>query len=213
MHYADKTAVIEHCVSCNDSVSGLKLLGTGNYDLVFLDYNMPSLSGQDVLELKQDESKVIMITSDKNFAVESYRYTDVIDYLVKPLSYDRFLESVDRFSQRHTKQKEAEDQKKPLMIKDGNKWVPINIDAIQYIKSESNYCLIHTVNSSIMSLINLKSLLDKLPKNFLQTHRSYIINTDFIEYLTKENISINGKMIPISNKYKSQVKAFIDSRT
>lgn len=213
MHFAEKTQAIDYCITCNDSVSGLKLLGNGQFDLLFLDLNMPALNGKDILELKQDNSLVIMITSDKDFAIESYRYPAVVDYLVKPLNYERFHEAISRVQKSLIKELTVAEKKNQLMIKDGNKYIPIQTDSIQYIKSESNYCMINTSNGVIMSLINLGNILEKLPESFIQTHRSYIINTQAIEFLTKEEVSINGKMIPISNKYKPDIKAFIESKT
>jgi DNA-binding LytR/AlgR family response regulator len=214
MHFAEKTDQIDYCISCNDSVSGLKLLGNGDFDLLFLDLNMPNLNGKDVLELKQDGSQVIMITSDKEFAIESYRYNDVVDYLIKPLKYDRFLEAIERSQSKlltHNEKTSTEEQR--LMIKDGSKWIPVDVNSIHFIKSESNYCMVHTSDGVIMSLINLKNLLNKLPEHFIQSHRSFIVNTKFIDYLTKEEISISGKLIPISNKYKPDVKAYIESKS
>jgi len=213
MHFSEKLSLIDYCVACNDPVAGLKLLVSGDFDLLFLDYNMPSLNGKDILELKQDNSKVVMITSDRDFAVESYKYQNIFDYLLKPLNYERFEESVQRFCARqlNTKQEGKSVDSDILMVKDGSKWIPVRMESIKYIQSDSNYCVITTTESNIMSLVNLKTLQEKLPAYFIRSHRSYIINTKFIEFIHSEEISIAGKMIPISGKYKSNVKDYINS--
>jgi len=214
VHYAGKTNEIEYCISCNDSVAGLKLIGNGRFDLLFLDLNMPTLNGKNILELKQDKSKVIMVTSDQEFAVDSYRYQDVVDYLVKPLNYDRFLEAVRRcLTMREAKVSLSEPNLKPqsLMIKDGKKWIPILVDDIKFIKSDSNYCVISCTNRAIMSLMNLKTLLGRLPSHFLQCHRSYIVNMQRIDYFTKEEIVIGEQSIPISNNQKSTIFNYMNA--
>jgi len=216
VHYADKTEEIEYCISCNDSVAGLKLIGNGNFDLVFLDLNMPTLNGKNILELKQDKSKVIMVTSDQKFAVDSYRYQDVVDYLVKPINYKRFLEAVKRCQSvimAETSRPDLNSESKNLMIKDGNKWIPINVDNIMFIKSDSNYCVINCKDKVIMSLVNLKNLLTKLPPYFLQCHRSYIVNMHNIDHFTKEEIAIGEHIIPISNKQKLVVFDFMKAQS
>ncbi len=213
-HFVDKTEEIEYCVTCNDSVAGLKLLGNGSFDLLFLDLNMPSLDGKTILELKQDESKIIMVTSDKEFAVDSYRYDNVIDYIVKPIKYDRFLEAVKRYQKSISIERPPHSQVSNLnqiMIKDGNRWIPIAVEKILFIKSDSNYCIVNCIDKTVMSLVNLKTLLNKLPSYFIQCHRSYIVNTQNIDHFTKEEITIKEHVIPISNKQKSVVFNFMNA--
>jgi len=216
VHYAGKTEALEYCVSCNDPVAGLKLIGNGAFDLLFLDLNMPTLNGKNILELKQDNSKVIMVTSDQDFAVDSYRYQDVIDYLVKPVKYDRYLESINR-CQEILKKQESMDSQIPysnkLMVKDGNKWIPLEVDNILFIKSDSNYCIINCTDKTIMSLMNLKNILTKLPSYFIKCHRSYIVNMKHVEHFTTEEIAIKEHVIPISNKQKSVVFDFMNTES
>jgi DNA-binding LytR/AlgR family response regulator len=212
-HFADKCDLIDYCVTCNDSLEGIKLLTNGTFDILFLDYNMPGLSGQDLLDLKKDESKVIMITSNTEFAVESYKYEDVLDYLVKPLNYDNFLASVQRFVNRAkskgTSEKKA--SKSSIMLKDGNNWFPINFNEIKFIKSESNYCLFYTTKGKIMTLATMKELELKLPSDFIRCHRSYIINSHFISKINLDEICIGEEVIPVSSMFKDKVKLFIES--
>ncbi len=217
LHYADKCELISSCLACNNAVDGLKLLSNGAFDLLFLDYNMPDLNGKAILELKQDGSAVVMITSDKEFAVETYQFDDVKDYLLKPLNYDDFESALIRLSANDkvsiNKEQSNPTGKNKIIIKDGNNWIPVDIDSIRYIKSESNYCHLITESGNIMTLSNLSNLIEKLPDYFIRSHRSYVINTHFIERLNLENIYIGSKMIPISAKYKSDIKAYIQKNS
>ncbi|MDF1695227.1 MAG: LytTR family DNA-binding domain-containing protein [Saprospiraceae bacterium] len=215
MHFSDKCELIEYCVACNDSVEGLKLLTNSNFDILFLDYNMPDFNGRDLLELKKDKSKVIMITSNKDFAVDSYQYEDVTDYLLKPLDYESFLKSILRIE---TKRKDFASQpqektKDSLMVKDGNNWIPILFKDIQFIKSESNYCVFYTLNGKTMSLAKLKDLEVKLPPSFIRCHRSFIVNTSYISKINLEEIQIGTTLIPISQMFKENIKKFIESNS
>ena len=215
VHYAEKYKSIEYCVACNDSVEGLKLLTNSNFDILFLDYNMPGLSGQDLLDLKKDGSKVIMITSNTEFAVDSYKYDDIEDYLVKPLSYEAFLDAVERFEAKMNihKEDEVSESRTSIMLKDGNNWIPVNFTDIQYIKSESNYCVFYTLQGKIMSLATLKELEVKLPANYIRCHRSYIVNSDFITKVNLDQITIEKDIIPISTMFRENVKSYILSNS
>lgn len=216
-HFSTKCELIEFCISCTDPVEGLKLLSNSTFDLLFLDYNMPNLNGQDLLELKRDASKVIMITSNSQFAVNSYKYDDIVDYLVKPLDYETFNVALKRLTTRKKEQPivtESKDHPTPtsIMVKDGNNWIPINFDDIQYIKSESNYCIFQNKSGKVMTLITLKNLEDKLPSNFMRCHRSYIINMNYVTQINLEEAFIKEDTIPISARYKDEIKSFILSK-
>ena len=214
-HFSDKCELIDYCVACNDSVEGLKLLTNSEFDILLLDYNMPDLNGRDLLDLKKDNSKVIMITSNTEFAVDSYKYDDVEDYLVKPLNYDSFSNSIHRIQSKINQGIEPPHSKNrnTIMVKDGNNWVPLNYSSIQYIKSESNYCVFYKEDGKVMTLAKLKDLEVKLPENFLRCHRSYIINTDYIDRINLEEIKIKEEIIPISQQFKDNIKQFIRSNS
>lgn len=212
-HFADKCELIEYCVSCNDSIDGLKLLTNSQFDILFLDYNMPHLSGRDLLDLKKDASKVIMITSNSEFAVDSYQY-DVEDYLVKPIHYKSFYNSIHKvFSKMNIGKTNPLKDRCSIMIKDGSDWVRISYAEILYIKSESNYCVFRTINGKVMTLAKLKDLEKTLPTIFMRCHRSYIVNTDFMERVNLEEIQINSEFIPVSQRFRENIKSYIESHS
>ncbi len=206
-HFCSKVPQIEYCISCNNAVDGLKLISNQEFDLLFLDYNMPELDGRAILEIKKDNSKVVMITSNSEFAVDSYNYPQIIDYLLKPIKFDRFIKSIGKFSQEIPSKVQ---ENKHYYVKDGIRWVKINLDDVLFIKSDSNYVIWQTINRSVISLMTLKDLEKDLPDNFKRIHRSYIININQITEISKENISISKHKIPIGNQYKEIVFQLLD---
>lgn len=209
LHYAEKCDLIDYCVSCNDSVEGAKLLVDSDFDILFLDYNMPKLNGQDILELKKDNSKVIMITSNSAFAVNSYQY-DLANYLLKPLDYDQFFQAIQKIESTLPKVDLSKRQEESsILVKDGSDWVPVLFKSISFIKSESNYCTFYTTDRKVMSLINLKKLEEKLPENFIRCHRSYIVNMQLVKSFNLEEITVDQATIPISAMYKENIKRYI----
>lgn len=210
-HYCDKIPYIDYCISCNSSIDGLQLLSESTFDLVFLDFNMPEVNGKAILKLKQDHSKVIMITSHAEFAVESYGFQDVIDYLLKPVKFDRFQQAVQKVLVDSGNTTPPAKEAERFFVKDGKKWIPVRYDEILYIQSDSNYVIIQKEKQSIMTLLKLSDLEKTLPAQFVRVHRSYIVNTNFVDYFTTEEISINKQVIPISQAYKAKVKAIFSA--
>jgi two-component system LytT family response regulator len=208
VHFCDKLDEIEYCLACNNAVDGLKLISSQEFDVLFLDYNMPELNGKAILELKKDNSKVIMITSYADFAVDSYNYPQLIDYLLKPIKFDRFVQAINKLKTRQEDQASASSTGS-YFIKDGSKWVKLSLADIIYIKSDSNYVVWTTKKKQVLELKKLKTLEEELPSNFKRVHRSFIINTDHIEVITRDNISIGTTMIPVGNAYKNVIDEII----
>ena len=205
-HFCSKVSAVEYCIACENALDGLNLLTSQSFDILFLDYNMPEIDGKSLLEMKRDDAHVVMITSHEAFAVESYNYPEIVDFIVKPISFERFyraLERVEKLIKRKSTDKEFPET---LFVKDGNKLVQIHLDQLQYIKSESNYVMLHLENKKIMSLITMKELAEKLPPNFIRIHRSYIINLKYLESISPDEISVQGLNIPIGSKYKTALK-------
>lgn len=210
-HFCTKSSLVEYCILSSNARDGLMLLTSGDIDLVFLDYNLPDMNGQTFLELKKSHIPVIMITSNPDFAASSYDYEEVIDYLTKPLSYDRFLKAMHRVgsgSLSNSLQASAQDT---FYARDGNKNVRIKLSEVLYIKSEDNYVAFNLPDTQTMALYSLKDLESKLPNNFKRVHRSFIVNLDKIDYIILEEISIRNKKIPIGQKYRDDLESTINT--
>lgn len=214
-HFCSKIDSIAYCTQCHSPVDGLKLISEQAYDLLFLDYNMPDISGEGILKIKQDNSKVIMITSNPDFALDSYNYPDVIDYLLKPLKFERFSQALNKFYQieRDNPDSTSLPTDNSFFVKDGNKWVKIDLNNCRYIKSESNYVSWQLADRKIFSLNNMKDLEAELPSNFIRIHRSFIINKEHIDFITKDDVSIADQLIPVGKKYKDIVASMVKKFT
>ncbi len=210
-HFCTKSGLVEYCILSSTARDGLMLLTSGDIDLVFLDYNLPDMNGQTFLELKKSHIPVIMITSNPDFAASSYDYEEVIDYLTKPLSYDRFLKAMQRVvsgSLSSSLQASAQDT---FYARDGNKNVRIKLSEVLYIKSEDHYVAFILPDTQTMALYSLKDLESKLPNNFKRVHRSFIVNLDKIDYIILDEISIRNKKIPIGQKYRDDLESTINT--
>lgn len=204
-HFCSKTDLVDFCIQAENASDGLKLLTAGGLDLIFLDYNLPDMKGQEFLELMQTELPVIMVTSESDFAAKSYEYKQVVDFLVKPLSFDRFMKALGRMETQRAETSKSQTKEKTIFIKDGLKLVRINFDDVLYIKSEGNYANFVQEQSQTMNLISMKELEEKLPVEFIRVHRSFIVNIKKIQVILQDDIVIKDKQIPIGEKYKAEL--------
>ncbi|HMS30414.1 MAG TPA: LytTR family DNA-binding domain-containing protein [Saprospiraceae bacterium] len=203
-HFCNKSNKFLYATHVTTGKEGLRTLLSGEFNILFLDYNLPDMKGKDFLEFLHGDIPVIMITSSDEFAAKSYDYEIIKDYMLKPLSFDRFLKSMAKIDTQSTKENQ-ENSDDFFYIKDGNKYVRITFDQILFVRSESNYVTFILPNNQHMALMNLKDLEQKLPKQFIRIHRSYIINKNKISFLTTEEVTIGTHVIPIGDKYKLQV--------
>ena len=209
-HFCSKIKQIDFCLAADNAMDGLNLLTSQPFDLLFLDYNLPDISGQSFLEMKQNLTPVVMITSHASFAADSYNYRDVVDFIVKPVTFDRFYRSVERVLEGQSKpMTDPEPDTKVLFVKDGNKLMRLHFAEVGFIKSESNYVVFNLGGKQIMSLIALKDLAKKLPANFVRIHRSYMVNINKIDYITSEEVVVMHNTLPIGSKYKPELMSKI----
>ncbi|WP_027419847.1 LytR/AlgR family response regulator transcription factor [Crocinitomix catalasitica] len=198
-HFCSKQNWIESCISVSDGNQAVQAVNTQDFDLIFLDYNLPDLNAKSLLSLLPD-IPVIMITTEESFGAGSYAFKQVIDFIVKPVNYDRFLQALMRFkSKLPEKEKNLQNR---LVVKEGNSTVIIKTDEIRYIKSESNYVVFFLEDKKVMALMSLKKLVEELPKQFIRIHKSFIINLNFLERISTEEVLVNSEHIPIGLTYK-----------
>ncbi|MDZ7714844.1 MAG: LytTR family DNA-binding domain-containing protein [Balneolaceae bacterium] len=189
--------------SCNDALEAIEFLKGHSVDLLFLDINMPKLSGISFLKSVDDIPEVILTTAYDDYALESYEL-DVIDYLLKPFSFERFLKATEKAKEKLTKD-HLEDRK--INIKSNGKIYRINISDIHYIKSLGDYVSIYTSDQKFVTLGTLKKLEKELNgSNFLRVHRSFIVSIPHVDFWEGNLLNINKTQIPIGNTYKDEVK-------
>jgi two-component system, LytTR family, response regulator len=216
--YVRKVPFLNLVQACSNPMDALEVLRTNSIELLFLDIQMPDITGITLLKILQKKPLVILTTAYSEYALESYEL-DVVDYLLKPITFDRFLKAVDKASQRlktstpiMTNEKQSsESQPDFVFVKDGTKLVKINFDDILYVEGLKDYVTIHTATQKVVSLQRLKSLEMQLPADrFIRIHHSYIIALKAIDFIHKGEVQIGNQMIPISDSYKKSFKEFID---
>lgn len=207
---------LEIVATCNSAIKAFEILNTQTIDLMFLDIKMPHLTGIDFLKSLKSPPKTIFTTAYRDFALESYDL-EIVDYLLKPITFERFLKAIDKFT-RLSSQVFPEVQKETIVsdyivVKSGNKHHKIVLNDILYIESLKDYIQIHLVNDSkIISKYTLVDIEKELISyNFLRVHRSYIINTSKITAFSTNDIDLNhNKEIPIGASYKDTIVVFLD---
>jgi len=218
--YVQKTPFLQLVESTTDPLKAMELVQKGMVDLLFLDIQMPELTGLQLMKIIGHKSKVIVTTAYPDYALDGYTF-DVIDYLLKPITFERFLRAVEKASQRAnvgnaaatkevTEQTGASSQ--PFVfVKDGTKLVKINWDDILFVEGLKDYVTIHTKQQKIVSLQRLKALEELLPADqFIRVHHSFIVALKAIDAVHKGEIQIGQSLIPISDTYRKAFRDLID---
>jgi len=203
---------IEVLGTFNSSISALPLLESGEVDVVFLDINMPAMNGLDFLKNVSVKSQFIITTAYREFGAEAFDL-DVLDYLVKPIPFPRFLKSINKLTQSlHTKNKvHLESQKESyVFLKVDKKLVRVMYDAIYYVQSLKDYIKVVTKDNNYIVHKSLTSMSEELPTDkFLRIHRSFVISIDKINAIEGNSIDINNVKIPIGRKYVLKTKQIL----
>jgi len=214
--YIDKTPFLEKVAVCESAMQALQVLQEQPVDLMFVDINMPDLSGMDFVKSIDNPPKIIFTTAYSEYAVEGFR-VDAIDYLLKPISYPDFLRSANKakswFDNQTEKDVQVDSNEQFLYIKSEYKILRINHSDIKYIEGMREYVKIHLVNQKpVMSLISMKKLEEFLPEaKFMRVHRSYIVNLDKITTIERSRIIFDGDVyIPVSEQYSQRFQEYLN---
>ena len=213
--YVSKVSYLSLVKACSSPLEALDILRTTQIDLIFLDVQMPQITGLAFLKSLQRKPQVILTTAYSQYALEGYEL-DVTDYLLKPVTFERFLKAVDKVSARLTKAPEAATPEKKddyIFVKDGTKLVKIRWDDILYVEGLKDYVTIHTPQQKIVSLQRLKVLEDQLPaQKFMRIHNSFIISLAAIKTIQKDKVQIGESWIPIGDTYRKGFKEFVEGK-
>jgi two-component system LytT family response regulator len=207
--------LLEVAGTCPNGVKALELLRTREVDLLFLDIRMPALGGIELLKMLRHPPKVIVTTAFREYALDGYDL-DIVDYLLKPITFDRFLKAIERLL-RHINQpappgvpatavvKPAGDTS-TLYIKSGYRNVRVNTETILYIESLKDYVKIHAPTGAITSKYKISDIEADLGVDFfLRIHRSFIVNLRHVTAFTSSHVEIGGTELPIGESYKELV--------
>jgi DNA-binding LytR/AlgR family response regulator len=208
--YVNEIEFLQLAGSCENAVKASVYLNEGKVDLMLLDIQMPKLSGIEFLKTLKNPPLVIFTTAFSEYALESYAL-DVIDYLVKPIPFDRFLKGVQKAFDFHTlRLKAGSGAENFFFIKCDHKFEKVNYADVLYIESMQNYSIIHTPDRKLITYITLTGLEEQLPPTrFLKVHKSFIVSLEKVSALDGHDILIGTARIPISRGIKDEVTAKI----
>ena len=215
--YAKKTPFLELTGTYGSAVQAMSDLRQRPVDLLFLDIQMPELSGMEFAKLLPKQTKIIFPTAFGQYAIEGYK-VQAIDYLLKPISYEEFLRAANKaldMCQPATAPAAAtpQDAERYIFVKSEYKLMKVNFDDILFIEGVKDYVKIYLDNGQkpIMSLMNMKKVEETLPSpEFLRTHRSYIVHTDKVTIIDRGRIVFGDNYIPVSDSYKEDVQKYLD---
>jgi|TARA_R110001606_G_scaffold352920_1_gene503387 DNA-binding LytR/AlgR family response regulator len=212
--YASNLSYLSFQKSCYNAFEALDYLNKHSIDLIFLDINMPKLSGLEFLKTLSNQPKIIITTAYEEFALEGYEL-NIDDYLLKPFNFSRFVKSVSKISDALANksisiQNSENNEDAKIFIKEDKKYYQIKLNDILFIKAYGNYVKINMVDRIIVSHQTLTSFTHNLPENkFIRVHKSFIISIDKIELIEGNRILIQDHKIPIGKMYKLNVNRLI----
>lgn len=212
--YVKKIPYLNLVGTAGNGITAMSMLRENDIDLLLLDIQMPELTGINMLKVLHKKPMVILTTAYSEYALESYDL-DVVDYLLKPVTFERFLKGLEKVNQRLSN-KEApvspgEESPSFVFVKDGTKLVKVILNDILYVEGLKDYVTIHTRQQKIVSLQRLKTLEEQLPPDqFIRTHNSFIVSFNAISAIHKSEVQIGTVRIPISDSYKKSFKEWVD---
>jgi two-component system, LytTR family, response regulator len=227
--YVGKISTLQLVKACSSPLDAMEILRETPVDILFLDVQMPEITGISLLKILKNKPHVILTTAYSEYAIEGYEL-DVMDYLLKPITFERFLKAVEKANQKillaQTPVSTVENisQIPPpsvnegisstqafIFVKDGTKLVKVKLNDIQYVEGLKDYVTIHTPNKNITTLQRMKTLEEQLPEGqFIRIHNSYIVSLEWIDVIHKEKVQIGKAFLPISDTYRKAFKEFID---
>ncbi|MCH2196547.1 response regulator transcription factor [Kordia sp.] len=202
-NYCERIPTIQCMKSFRNPIEALQYIDKQQPDVVFLDINMPNLSGIQAAKIIPTKTHIIFTTAYAEYAVESYEL-NASDYLLKPITFQRFVKAIDKLKP-HAITKETSSAKK-IIIKSGYQTFQIAPNTILFLKKEGNYMTYQTTSKKILARESIAEALKKLPENFIQVHKSYIVRLESIELFDQNHVEINTIKIPVSKSYKTILK-------
>ena len=223
--YMSKIPFLKLVKATTDPIEALTLVQEGNIELVFLDVQMPELTGIQFLRIANGKAKVILTTAYPQYALEGYEL-DVIDYLLKPIAFDRFFKSVQKaqtiLQPASAKPQVIEQTPQPpqanllsdfIFVKTEHKIQKVYLNDVLFIEGLKDYISIFTTAERIITLQNMKKMEDALPeKHFIRVHKSYIVSINKIDSIERSRIFIGDKVIPVGDTYREEFFKIIDGK-
>ncbi len=216
--YAEQLPDLECLATTQKSIEALQLVETLKPDILFLDIQMPELTGIQLSTLLKDKVKIIFTTAYAQFALEGFEL-NVVDYLLKPVSFDRFIKAVEKVKNQihvpENKERQVDEDDLFFVKTDGkNRFRKIHLNEVFYLESIKNYVIVHTENEEIITYNTLKYFEESLPEHqFIKIHKSYLVSLSKIEKTDTNEVWISGKNLPLGDTYKNVFFERINQRT
>lgn len=210
--YVEVVDYLGLAATCENALELNQVLESEKIDIIFLDIEMPLMTGLDFLQLKSDLPIVILTTAFSNYALDGFQF-DVMDYLLKPITFNRFFKAVSKANEYYNlknnslgQSKENTEEEPYFFIKCENKYEKIFANRILFVKSMQNYVLIHTDDGNYMTLLPLKTVEENLDsKEFIKVHKSYLVAISKIETMESHELLIESHRIPIGRSFRENV--------
>ena len=212
-NHLEKLDNFEIVAECGDAMKALQVLRNQQVDLMFMDIQMPQITGIEFLKTLKNPPRVIITTAYREYALEGFEL-DVVDFLLKPITFERFLKSVNKYfqvtSENGTNGESMSSASTPeesfIYVKENKRVIKLLLNEILYIEGLSEYVKIYTDNKRIVTKTSMTNMEGKLPsENFMRIHKSYIVSLHKIEAFTSSSIEVTGKELPIGRSYKNRV--------
>lgn len=200
---------IELMATFRNGLKAYEYISQHRVDIIFLDINMPHISGIALSKILPDNVKVIFTTAYSEFAVESYEI-QAIDYLMKPISLERFTKSISRILHNNESTLESSSERKLIHIKSGFETYRIDAEQILYLEKDGNYVTYHLDEQKLIARETIHESLEKLPGSFVQTHKSFIVNIEKVVSYDKIGLNVGNNKIPVSDSYKDNVFSLLE---
>jgi DNA-binding LytR/AlgR family response regulator len=217
--YITDCPLLELAGTCSSAFEAIEILGKNDIGLIFLDVNMPKLSGVGMIRTLENPPQVIFTTAYPEFAVEGFEL-DAADYLVKPFSFERFMKGVNKALRRidlhepPLREQEHQDNRMCLLIKADGRLYRLEYDTIIFLEAFGDYVRIHTTGKVITTHETLKNLENRLPPEiFLRVHRSFIVSLDKIQFIEGNRIRTGQEDIPVAGSFRDRLITELDRRS
>lgn len=212
--YCDMLPNLQFMAHCYDAIEALDYVSKHKVDLVFLDLNMPKLKGFDFLKTLKSPPHIIVTTAYSEFALEGYEL-NIVDYLLKPFSFERFLKAVNKVlvtpnMQKESTKKALENNPKQIFLRQNKSHIQVDLDAILYVEASGNYTKVVTSETTITVREKISDIIEMLPSaGFIQVHKSFAIAKTHIGSIEGNRIHIGDHIIPIGKLYKSNINTLL----
>lgn len=188
--------------SCDSARSANRFMQEHKVDLIFLDVEMPELSGLDLLDMLDEKPMIIFVTSKEEYAVRAFDF-EAVDYLLKPVQKDRFKRAVEKALDLFESRQSVQSGMTHLFVKKDGNLVRIRLSSILFVEAAADYMIIHTDSERFIVHTTMKNLLERLPEDqFARVHRTYTVRLDKIEAIEDQMVMVGGKSLAIGGTYK-----------